>query len=428
MGQGAAIRALAVRLNIHDLARPGAIVFGGLMVANFFHYLYYMLVSRVVDVAEYGVVTSLLAAALLLAGPSTVGGAAIAKLAADLHAAGEDRQLRRLADLVDIAGLAVGIVAFAATLAFAGPIKAFFHLGSPVTVLLAAGTVAFLLLLPAQRALLQGRQRFAAFAASCVIEGIGKAVLGPFAAIHFGAAGALGGLLAALFLAAGFNAVATRRGTPTHGAAVAVRLRDFGSLAGKTVVALLSINVLLFYDTVLVRHYFSAETAGLYGAANLVGRAIYVALGFLPIILLPKAAERLARGTAARPLLLAGVSVVAGGGAVAIGLCAAVPSVIVRFIAGPSYVGAGPLVFPYAIAAVALAGANAVANFKIGLHRFDHALPLVCIALGEFIVVVLHHNRVEDVLVTVVIGNILAFAATLMGIGQATKTSNAVAN
>jgi len=378
MGQGAAIRALAVRLNIHDLARPGAIVFGGLMVANFFHYLYYMLVSRVVDVAEYGVVTSLLAAALLLAGPSTVGGAAIAKLAADLHAAGEDRQLRRLADLVDIAGLAVGIVAFAATLAFAGPIKAFFHLGSPVTVLLAAGTVAFLLLLPAQRALLQGRQRFVAFAASSVIEGIGKAVLGPFAAIHFGAAGALGGLLAALFLAAGFNTVATRRGTPTHGAAVAVRLRDFGSLAGKTVVALLSINILLFYDTVLVRHYFSAETAGLYGAANLVGRAIYVALGFLPVILLPKAAERLARGTAARPLLLAGVSAVVGGGAVAIGLCAAVPSVIVRLIAGP-------LVLPYAIAAVALAGANAVANFKIGLHRFDHALPLVCIALGEFI-------------------------------------------
>jgi len=29
---------------------------------------------------------------------------------------------------------------------------------------------------------------------------------------------------------------------------------------------------------------------------------------------------------------------------------------------------------------------------------------------------------------TVVIGNILAFAATLMGIGQATKTSNAIAN
>jgi hypothetical protein len=71
------------RLRRNDLAYHGAIVFSGLIVANVFNYLYYMVASRVMGVEPYGELTSLNAAVFALAAPASVAQIVVARLAAE---------------------------------------------------------------------------------------------------------------------------------------------------------------------------------------------------------------------------------------------------------------------------------------------------------------------------------------------------------
>ena len=80
---------MIARIRQSELARHGAIVFAGVLLANILNYLYYMLVGRAGGVETYGVVTSLTSALLVLSAPAIVVQLIVARLAADLEARAE---------------------------------------------------------------------------------------------------------------------------------------------------------------------------------------------------------------------------------------------------------------------------------------------------------------------------------------------------
>ncbi len=402
--------------SLREFARHGAIVFAGLTAGNLFLYLYYVIVGRIVGLTGYGVVTALMSAILLFSLPSTVAGAVIAKIAADLHATGEGARLRWLANVVDRTAWGAGVIVFALVVIFSGPISEFFHLTSIAPIIAAGAALGLSLVVTAQRAYLQGRHRFGAFAVSYVIDALTRALLGGIGAHFYGVAGALAGVTIDLFITAIFDSIVMRHDIPKETARLDF---SFGTFAGSALgigLTLLAINAMLSYDTILVRHYFSAETAGLYSAAALVARGVYALVAFIPIVLLPNAAQRTARGERSTPLLVLAGTVVCVVGVVAIAASIIAPNLVVRSIAGPTFAGAGPYVLPYVVALVALAGANAVANYKIGLGRFEQAIPLTVIAFAQIVFVVVRHNSVHTVLMTLLTGDICALIVTLYGI------------
>lgn len=383
------------------------------MAGNVFLYVYYVLVGRIVGVEGYGIVTALLSAVLLLSVPAIVAGTIIAKLAADLHAAADESRLRRLADVVDRTAWTIGGLLFAATVAFLTPIEQFFHLTSPAPVLISGAALALTIGVTAQRAVLQGQHRFRSFGVSYIIDSVGRAVIGPLGAIALGVAGAIAGIAAALIVAAGFNAIAMRRNVVAHAAPLRIPLRPFLKSALQIGATMLAINVMLFYDTILVRHFFPGGVAGLYSAAALVARAFYAAVGFIPIVLLPNATRRAAQGEPSRHLLAGALAIVVGAGMTAVILSFFDPGLLVRAIAGPAFGGAAPYVLPYVTALVALAAANTIANYKIGLGRYEQAAPLVAIAIAQVVVVTLRHGSIHDVLMTILFGDACALIVTL---------------
>lgn len=394
-------------------ARQGAIVFVGLMAANIFLYIYYVLVGRIVGVAGYGIVTALLSAVFLLSVPATVAATVIAKLAADLHAAGDDARLCRLAHVVDRVALLSGGAVCGAAVACSPMLEHFFHLATPAPILASGAVLGLTIVVFAQRGVLQGRHRFVAFGFSYIIDTVGRSILGPLGAIAFGVTGAIAGIVIGLIATATFNALAMRHGTEGETAPLALPIRGFLKSAAQIGVTMLAINVMLFYDTILVRHFFDAEIAGLYSAAALVARALYAAVGFIPIVLLPNASRRAAKGEEATHLLLGAVGVVLIVGSLAIAASVVAPSSLVRFVAGPAFTAAGPFVLPYVTALVALAAANAIANYKVGLGRFEQALPLLVVAIAQIVVVVVRHNSIHDVLMTILAGDTCALVVTL---------------
>ncbi|HEY1727962.1 MAG TPA: hypothetical protein VGG22_06300 [Candidatus Baltobacteraceae bacterium] len=402
--------------NLREFARHGAIVFAGLTAGNLFLYLYYVIIGRVVGLTGYGVVTALMSAILLFSLPSTVAGAVIAKAAADFHATGEGARLRWLANLVDRAAWAAGAIVFALVAVFSASIGFFFHLTSTAPVIAAGAALGLSLVVTAQRAYLQGRHRFEAFALSYVIDALSRAILGGIGAHFYGVAGALGGVAIDLLITTLFDSVAMRHGIPQESVPLDLSFGGFAGSAVRIGLTLLAVNAMLSYDTILVRHYFSAETAGLYSAAALVARGVYAVVAFIPIVLLPSAAKRAAQGERSTHLLMFAGTIVCAVGVVAIAASIVAPGFVVRTIAGPAFADAGPYVLPYVTALVALAGANAVANYKIGLGRMEQAIPLTVIAFAQIVFVVMRHDSVHTVLMTLLTGDICALIVTLYGV------------
>jgi O-antigen/teichoic acid export membrane protein len=189
--------------------------------------------------------------------------------------------------------------------------------------------------------------------------------------------------------------------------------------------AVVAVNALLFYDVIVVRHFFPALVAGLYGASALVGRALYTVVSFVPTIVLPKAAARSGAGNRTVTLLAAAVGTAAAIIAGAVAVVALAPQLVVTTLAGKQFASASVLVVPYTAALGALALANIVAMYNIGLRRFAFVTPLCVVAIAEICFVCLWHRSVLMVLTIVLAGHAAAFAATLSGVALESRGQGA---
>ncbi|MDB5071260.1 MAG: sugar isomerase [Candidatus Eremiobacteraeota bacterium] len=404
---------MIARLRKSDVLLHAAIVFGGVVVANVFNYLFYMLIGRRAGVVIYGEVTSLASALLVIGAPANVGQLIVARLAAGLDAHGDKASLRRLGDLVTMWTGAAAAVVFVLVLLLRAPIASFFNLTETAPVVAAGATLAALLVAYVQRGVLQGAHLFEDFSYSLSLETITKLVVGVALVAPFGATGALSGVAAGLVLAASFNFFSFHRRFGGGRATVAFDRATLTRIVSGVGLGQLTLTVLTFYDVPLVKHAFDARTAGLYAAAALVGRAVIGACMFVPTIILPKANARAAAGQSTLPLLLAALGLGTAVVAVAVVASALAPRFVVTTIAGRPFGDAAPLVLLYVLASGALSLAYVVASYNFGLHRYEFVVPAFVVACAEIATLAVWHPSLHAIVAVLATGHACVLAATL---------------
>jgi hypothetical protein len=156
----------------------------------------------------------------------------------------------------------------------------------------------------------------------------------------------------------------------------------------------------------------------LYAAVNLTGKVVLFFVGFLPMILLPKAVAAVQRRENPTPLLLqaaAGTAVMAGAVLAVFGL---VPATILRFVAGSAFVSAAPYVLQYDAAMALLAIVTLLVNYRIGLHRFGFLYGLIAVLVAEVLAIALWHTTLWDVIHVLLAGNALAIVVCCVGLRE----------
>jgi len=403
------------RVRQSDLLHHGAIVFGGVVAANAFNYLYYMLVGRVAGVVVYGEVTALASALLVLGAPANVGQLIVAKLAADLDAAGNRAALRRLADVVTLVTALAGVLVVLIAVVARTPIAAFFKLSDAAPVVATAFALAAFFVTYVQRGILQGAHLFGQFSASLALEAIARVALGVSLVVGWGATGALVGSAVGIVLAAGYNLLVFRRRFGPERARVPLDRSTLMRVVTGVGLGQCTLTVLTFYDVPLVKHVFDARSAGLYAAAALVGRAVIAASLFIPTIVLPKATARVAGGRSALPLLVGAVGLAAALVAFA-ALCGFVaPRFVVTLVAGRAFGAAAPLVLPYVLASGALSIATVIAAYNFGLHQYAFVPAMFVAACIEIVTLSLWHPSLQAVVGVLLAGHTLVLLASLYG-------------
>jgi O-antigen/teichoic acid export membrane protein len=405
------------RIRNSDLVRHGAIAFAGVIMASAANYLFYILISRRAGVETYGVVTSLISAILVLSAPATVVQLIAARLAADLEARGDMAALRKLSDGVTLWTSAAVAVFVVAGIIGRDAIAGFFNLTSSAPIVISAIIFGMLTVVTAQRGVLQGAHRFGDYSASQTLDGVTKVAVGVPLVSPLGASGALLGLAASQLVSFAYSMYAFRARFGKLRAPLALDRKLIARVISHVGLGQITFTVLAFYDVPLIKHAFDAHTAGLYAAASLVGRALLAVLSFVPTVIMPKATSRVAAGQSPLPLLGAALalSAVVVGIAVLAGWLA--PTAVITIIAGKAFAESSPIVLPYLAASGALALANVVAAYKMGLHRYDFVIPALLIAVIEIVTFATWHPTLIAAVMVLLVGHVALLCSTLFRLG-----------
>ena len=154
-----------------------------------------------------------------------------------------------------------------------GPIATFLRLPSPMFLVVLSAGLVFYMPLGTKRGGMQGTCKFRRLATSLSVEAVLKLVAAVvLVALGFGVLGAIAGISLSVILAYFVPAHDKQlRVAPTRGMSA-----PFGE-ALQAIIFFVGQVIINNVDILLVKHYFSADMAGLYAAIALVGRLLYFA-------------------------------------------------------------------------------------------------------------------------------------------------------
>jgi O-antigen/teichoic acid export membrane protein len=400
-----------------DFVRHGLIVFASSSVVNLFNYVFHFFMSRRLGVVDYGALASILAGLVIVSVPSAILTMVVVRYAAEFKAVGDNVRLRVLGDRVMVLTTAAGVVALVLCFLLRSAVAHYLNIDDARAIAAAGLVLAASIVLPAIRGVVQGAQDFRQLALSTALEAWGKVMFGiAFVVAGFGLTGAIVGFACGSLVSLAYTVRIVRRYAPTTAAHLRVDLRRLWVTTRGVALCTFALTSMSFADLLLVKHFFSPQVAGLYGAISLVGKVLLFVVGFVPTIVLPKATARATNGEPALPILLqafAATFAISGTGLAIIELA---PQLVIRTMAGAAFIGAAPYVFPYAIAMTLLAALSLVTAYQIGLARFRFVPVLLATAVGEVVAIQFSHGSLADVIRILLIGHFIALAGCLVAV------------
>ena len=150
-------------------------------------------------------------------------------------------------------------------------------------------------------------------------------------------------------------------------------------------------------DILMVKHFFDAESAGLYAGLAMIGRVVYFLAWMFIMMLLPKVIKIEKEGKDSGVLLMkyVGYTTLLGLGVVTLSIIA--PELIVGFLFGDAYMSIVPMLWLYALSTACFAVANIFAYYALSLERYIPIVITVFFGLAQIILITWFHDTIAQV-------------------------------
>lgn len=372
------------QLRSSTFLRQNTAFFIGSLSVGFLNYLYYPVLGRLLPPDIFGevqVLASLLAQIAIFLNVFSL--LTINITANDTNAA---RRNRLIMELEKLALILCVVLAAAATIG-SMTLQHFFRFSSPVPFVLLMLAVTATVPLTFRSAYLRGRQRFVVVAWIGVIGSTADLVFAAvLVSLRMATAGAMLGLIAGQVIAFLVAAAYARRdGFSESLYGSLIRLPDMRLLlpqlryAGLVLGCSLGITALYSVDTIIVKHYFDAHTAGLYAGIATIARIVFFLTAPVVQVLLPSL--KLAQPARRNRFLLSRsfALLVAIGGAAVFGFTL-LPHPIIRILMGTPYVAYAGLLPRLSLLIFVVGVLNLFVMYHLSLRR-AWILPVVLAGL-----------------------------------------------
>ena len=354
------------------------------MVANLVGVVFTVVFTRVLGTDGYGSLAALINGTIILFVPgsalqvATARAGALGRLGTGGELAGTlDRWTRRLLLLL----LVVALLSAATQV----PLAALLDIDETWAAAAVPPTGVLWLLLCVQRGLLQSTRAYRAVGASVILEALGRLAMGAaLVGAGLGVTGAYVGTGASLVITALVLAALLRRRLgapererPHH------RLRALARQGAIPVAALTLVAALQNVDVIMAKHALDEDSAGIYAAATVAGKAVvWIAIG-LGFYVLPETARRVGADLDPRPVLLRALVLIGALTAGALAVFAGVPELLLRVAFGEEYEPGADILLTLGIAFALLAATYLAVQYQLGLHRRAFLAVLGSAAIAE---------------------------------------------
>ncbi|MDP8262635.1 MAG: oligosaccharide flippase family protein [Candidatus Ancaeobacter aquaticus] len=376
-----------------NLVKHGSIMLAATLIAGFANYLYHVLMIRMLTPSEYGVLYSLLALFMIIGIPITTVAVVITKYVSKYRGLGQDDKI----SLLFVKSLkkltVIGLLLFVLFVIFSKYIGMYLNIDTRIPIIIVGIVLALAFITTVTAGMLQGLQAFLVFGSVNIISTVGKVI---FAALlvmaGFGVNGALWGIVISVIVSIIISCFPLKRYFSLHKTVedVSIDKKEIYQYLVPVGIAIFCFGFLTYYDTLVVKHYFSPEVAGYYSTCALIGKAFLFPPAAFAGALFPKVSAAHSLGKKTFPLLKKALILIIAVLCVGLAICMIFPDLLINFLLKgkmilPEYKDTiitlmryfGLMVIPYGLLCI-------IIYYNLALHR-TNILYLLAISVAVLI-------------------------------------------
>lgn len=282
---------LIKKIKSHALLKNSSIVFVGSMLANFSAYLFHLFVGRILGPVEYGVLTAIMSLFFIFNVPSIVVQTVFVRYFSILRARGAHGQVKRLFTKITRLTIIASIVGIVFVIPVLPGLRAFLHIDSNIVFIWLYIILATQMLVIINTSLLQAYQKFfMSMIYTNIVMGT-RLILG-IVFSYIGVVWTLFGNVLSNIIGYFTYFFSIKFLGEYKSEPLSITKKHMASYSFPALFATLGVTALYSQDVIWVKHFFSAEEAGLYSSLSVLGKIIFFASAALVFVAFPMIAER----------------------------------------------------------------------------------------------------------------------------------------
>lgn len=389
------------RIFYSQLARGSLLVFMGTNIGNFLNFLYNLIIGRLLGPEKYGDLGAIISTISIIGIALSIFSLFTIKQVSSYWGKREKGKI-----IFFLAYFTPKLFIFSATLSFlllllTPKLSNFLHIDSFTPFFIIAVSSIFSGPAILTRSLLQGILAFFYVSINGVIEMSVKLLVSTILVLfNFGLNGALLGYTVAGIISYSISLIELKiifkgvKKKETH----ILHAGSFFETLFPVVLTSLIITFFLNADIILVRHFFSASTAGEYVALSNIGRISYYLVGTIISVMFPVISTRVSSGTSYILPLLGTLVASLGLSVVVIFIFFLSPKLILSILYGERFFGIIPYlgIFSFFIAIFSLN--STLTHFLLSISYYKSLYVLFVISLFQGILIFIFHNSILNVI------------------------------
>jgi len=398
-----------------DFIKPTSIVFVSSIIVNIFNLLYWFIMVRVLKAHEYGTLNSLVSLFAVFSLPVGVLQIVTTKFVSQFSAKDEPNKISQFFSYFIKRILIFSVCLMLLFVLLKGFLANYLNLGQSNLVLVLGMMLALSLFHPLVLGFLQGMHRFLALSVNSIVNVLGKLLIGVLlVSLGFGVSGALWGFGCSFLIAVilGFMQI-PRSVFRKMQSSLDIKIIDVYKYFIPTAIALFCFNALINMDIVLVKHFFTADEAGIYSISQLVGKIVFFLPAALSIVMFPKLTKLYSMQEDTKKLLLKNLFFAFILLALVGSFVYLFPKFTLKVLTNTGFVESVFLAKLFVISMGFFSFVYILMFYFLSLHKFIYVWCIAVSCVLQFILINIFHSSMNVVLYVVIANSFILFLAGL---------------
>lgn len=386
----------------NTLFKGGFILFIGMNILNLGNYIFNVLMGHLLGPADYGIFVSLMAFLTIISVPSGVLQTAAIKFSSVFLANQEEGKIKYLLNYLSKKTILFSFLVFIVLIIFSLPLSKFLKISTFYPLIILAFSIPAVFLLPINRGILQGMQKFISYSINLILEPVFKIAI---SILLIGLGLKINGALTAyvlslylVYLASFFflkNIIKQKDSKFNQ--------EDILKYSLPVLIGFLLINIISSIDIIFVKHYFTSQEAGLYSCLSTISKIVlYFSLPFVSAMF-PKISDLFTKNKKHVSILMQTFGIVTVLSLIIMVIFTLFPETVVKMLFGSQYLVISSYLGKMSLAMFLLILINVFFNYYFSIGKYKFIIYFVFFSILEISLLILFHNNFNQIINSIII-------------------------